>query len=214
MPGCRSKKCESRSRVGLSPGLSGNCARGQYVLSPVGANLMRCDARHAGFDLICMIIASGIESCPMLCRVSLGFLIIVAWLALACGAGTSGAHIVQSITLSPSSADAQNYPSGKVAFAATGHYDNAPMTVTPMQANWGAESEFMWSGSFTYGSANGAVSVDPNGAAQCAPSASGTYAVVAWVVQYPNVQGTCGSGNSIGEPGCNVVQGMAQLTCP
>jgi hypothetical protein len=146
--------------------------------------------------------------------VSVGFLIVAAWHALACGAGPKGPHIIQSLTLSPASADAQNYPAGKVAFLATGHYDTAPMTVTPMQANWGAESEFVWNGSLTYGSANGAVSVDTNGVAQCASSASGTYAVVAWVIQDPTLHGTCGSGNSIGEPGCNVVQGMAQLTCP
>jgi hypothetical protein len=143
-----------------------------------------------------------------------GLLVVAAWLALACGASPTGPHLIQSLTLSPASADAQNYAEGKVGFVATGHFDTAPFTVTPLPANWGAESEFVSNGSLTYGSANGAVSVDTNGVAQCALGALGTYAVVAWVIQDPNLRGTCGSSNSIGEPGCNVVQGIAQLTCP
>ena len=135
-------------------------------------------------------------------------------LTSACGASRSGQHLIQSITLSPASADAQNYPGGKVAFVATGYYSTAPTTVTPLTANWGAESEQIWNGVVTYGSVTGEVSVDANGVAQCASGVSGTYAVVAWAIQDPNLQGGCASGNSIGEPGCNAVQGIAQLTCP
>ena len=146
--------------------------------------------------------------------VSLCLLLLAASLALACGSGPSGPHLIQSLTLSPTSVDAQNFPAGKVAFVPTGHYDTAPLTVTPIQASWGAESEIVSNGSITYGDANGAVTVDANGTAECATGASGTYAVVAWAIQDPNLKGTCGAGNSIGEPGCNVVQGIAQLTCP
>ena len=146
--------------------------------------------------------------------VATGFLVVVAWLAFACGANSRDPHLIQSLTLSPPSADAQDYPAGKVVFVATGQYDTAPFMVTPLPASWGAESQFIWNGSLTYGSADGAVSVDANGVAQCAAGASGTYAVVAWVTEDPSLHGTCGSGNSIGEPGCNIVQGMAQLTCP
>ena len=146
--------------------------------------------------------------------VAVGVFLTAAWLLFACGATPAGPHLIQSLTLSPSSADAQNYPAGQVAFVATGHYDTSPKTVRPLPASWGAESVLMWQGSPTYGSANGDVLVDSNGVAQCAPTASGTYAVVAWAVQDPNLHGTCASGNSMGEPGCNVVQGMAQLTCP
>jgi hypothetical protein len=146
--------------------------------------------------------------------VSACLLLLAAWLALACGSSPSGPHLIQSLTLSPTSVDAQNFPSGKVAFVPTGHYNTAPLTVTPIQASWGAESEILWNGTINYGDANGAVTVDANGTAQCANGASGTYAVVAWAIQDPNLKGTCGSGNSIGEPGCNVVQGIAQLTCP
>jgi len=139
---------------------------------------------------------------------------VAGCITLACGSSPSGPRLIQSLTLSPASADAQNYPNGKVAFVATGHYNSAPLTVTPLPANWGAESEQLWNGVLTYGSADGAVVVDANGVAQCGAGASGTYAVVAWVIQDPGLQGGCGSQNSIGEPGCDVVQGIAQLTCP
>jgi hypothetical protein len=52
------------------------------------------------------------------------------------------------------------------------------------------------------------------GVAQCAAGVSGTYAVVAWVIQDPGLQGGCASDNSMVEPGGNTVQGIAQLTCP
>jgi len=134
--------------------------------------------------------------------------------SLACGTSRSDAHLIQSLTVSPTSADAQNYPGGKIPFAATGHYNTAPMTVSPLKANWNPYAEQIWNGSVTYVPANGAISVDSSGVAQCAATASGTYAVLAWTIQDPNLSGGCGSMNSFGEPGCNVVQGMAQLTCP
>ena len=147
--------------------------------------------------------------------VSACLLLLAASLALACGS-PSGPHLIQSLTLSPASADAQNYPAGKVAFVPTGHYDTAPLTITPIQASWGAESEIMSNGSITYGDANGAVSVDVNGIAQCATGGC-----------IGNIR-SCSVGNTGSEPegyvsvrqqyrlepGCNVVQGIAQLTCP
>jgi len=141
----------------------------------------------------------------MLRRITPGFLVLVVWLALACGANPSGAnpsgtHIIQSLSLSPSFADAQNYPAGDVPFVATGHYDSAPVTVNPIQASWAAQSVTIWNGTPVYGPTNGAVSVDANGLAQCAPGASGTYAIIAWAIQDPNVKGGCGSSSSFGEP--------------
>jgi len=48
--------------------------------------------------------------------VCITFLSFAAWIALACGSS----HELQSITVSPASADAQNYPDGEVPFVATG----------------------------------------------------------------------------------------------
>src|ERR1035438_8321612 len=65
----------------------------------------------------------------------ISLLALVASIGLACG---SGSYKIQSITVSPATADAQNYPNGQVPFVATGYYNLAPATVTPLQANWGA----------------------------------------------------------------------------
>ena len=71
---------------------------------------------------------------PSFCR-WISLLALVASIELACG---SGSYKIQSITVSPATADAQNYPNGQVPFVATGYYNSAPGTVTPLQANWGA----------------------------------------------------------------------------
>jgi len=65
----------------------------------------------------------------------ISFLALFASVGLACG---SGSYKIQSITVNPATADAQSYPNGQVPFVATGYYNSAPATVTPLQANWGA----------------------------------------------------------------------------
>jgi hypothetical protein len=130
-------------------------------------------------------------------------LVFAAWITLACGGG--GARQIQSVSVSPASADAQNYPNGQVPFVATGYYNSAPATVTPLQANWGAALGTIPAG--------GAVTVDSNGMAQCTTGASGTYTIGAWI-NLP-VQGIppCPS-FAFGAASCNYVLGTAKLTCP
>jgi hypothetical protein len=132
----------------------------------------------------------------------ISLLALVASIGLACG---SGSYKIQSITVSPAAADAQNYPNGQVPFVATGYYNSTPATVTPLQANWGAAL-----GSLP---ADGVVAVDSNGMAQCTPGASGTYTIGAWI-NLP-VKGTppCPS-FAFGAASCNYVLGTAKLTCP
>ena len=84
-----------------------------------------------------------------LCILSLVF---SACITFACG-GSS--RQIQVITVGPASADAQDFPNGQVPFVATGSYNSAPMTVTPLQANWAAQSEQMVNGIETFGPANG-----------------------------------------------------------
>lgn len=143
---------------------------------------------------------------------SIASLIFAAWVTLSCGSNSS--RPLQSITLTPTSADAQNYPNGQVPFVAAGHYNSSPTTVTPLQANWAALSELTASGMLTYGPVTNEVSVDSIGTAHCAAGASGTYAVVAWDLQDSKVKYMCSSITDFGEPGCNAVQAIAQLTCP
>jgi hypothetical protein len=142
---------------------------------------------------------------------SVMFLGLAAYIVLSCG---SSPHLIQSLAVNPASADGQKYPGGKVPFIATGNYSTAPMTVTPQQANWAALSELVFNGMLTFGPVSGDVSIDQTGVAQCTATASGTYAVVAWDIQDPSLKVSCASETDFGEPGCNAVQGTAQLTCP
>ena len=135
-----------------------------------------------------------------------------AAILLACGA--SEPRTLQSITVNPTSANAQRYPGGKVTFVATGYYNSTPKTVTPTQANWVALSEKEANGILNLGSIANSVSIDQAGIAQCAAGASGTYAIVAWDLQDPTLKVSCSSETDFGEPGCNAAQGTAQLTCP
>lgn len=65
-------------------------------------------------------------------RLMLSFLALVltASFALSCGASSHGPGQLQSITLSPATADAQDYPNG-VPFTATGYYIHPSYAVTP-----------------------------------------------------------------------------------
>jgi hypothetical protein len=74
------------------------------------------------------------------------------------------------------------------------------MSVTPLQAYWGAQ-------------VNGEVSVDANGGAQCAAGASGTYSIGAWVDLPVTKPIPCPIGR-YGEPVCYTALGTAQSTCP
>jgi len=118
-------------------------------------------------------------------------LVLAASFALSCG---SGPGQLQSITLSPTTAHAQQQ------FTATGFYVHPSHTVTPQPATWGACYQ---------GAPTTEVSVTKGGMAQCASGATGTYDVFAFVTvnqvcTVPQTQ--CGGG-------CTIV-GTAQLTCP
>jgi hypothetical protein len=129
-------------------------------------------------------------------------LILAAAITLSCGT-SSTTRSIQSVTISPASADAQNYPDGQVPFTATGYYTTIPSPVTPQTATWGACYQ---------NAATTAVAVSGSGVAQCVAGASGTYTIWAFVIQQglracPTFVTACGGG------GCQVT-GTAQLTCP
>jgi len=128
---------------------------------------------------------------------------VAALLTLSCGssANSDPNHVLQSITLNPATADAQDYPNGQVQFTATGYYNSAPNPVTPLTAAWGT----------CYQSApTSEVTVSSAGVAQCASGAAGTYTVFADDVSGSGANCTaitaCGGG-------CQI-SGSAQLTCP
>ena len=94
-------------------------------------------------------------------------LLLAASCVLSCGAG-QGQSQLQSIALSPATADAQDYPNGQVPFTATGYYNNPSHTVTPQSATWGACQQ---------NATTTDVSVTAKGVAQCASGAVGTYTI-------------------------------------
>ncbi|MGC2364360.1 MAG: hypothetical protein WA555_05030 [Candidatus Sulfotelmatobacter sp.] len=128
-------------------------------------------------------------------------LVLPASSALSCGASPQGQDPLQSITLTPASADAQAYPNGQVQFIATGHYIDPSRTVTPLSARWGT----------CYQQASTSeVSVTAAGVAQCKPGAVGTYTI--WADDPPSSDVECLAITACGG-GC-FVAGSAQITCP
>lgn len=129
-------------------------------------------------------------------------LVLAAAITLACGSSPSE-HTLQSVTLTPASADASSYPGGGVPFTATGNYSTAPSPVTPIAVTWGACDQA--------GNSTSEVSVSASGLAQCASGAIGTYTV--WAFGSNPSRGTCGAMNACGG-GCGRITGTAHLTCP
>jgi hypothetical protein len=111
------------------------------------------------------------------------------------GCGNSSPRILQSVVANPASADAQNFPNGKVQFTPTGVFSKAPTRVTPLPPcsapNSGATCITAWSTS-----PGTIATVDQNGVAQCLPGQSGGVTIEVAVV------------------GDRPVMNVAKLTCP
>jgi hypothetical protein len=136
---------------------------------------------------------------------SVFFLAVLAIaITLACGSSPR-VRVLQSVSLSPSTADAQGSP---VQFTATGYFNDQPSPAILLAANWGACYQ---------NQRTTAVSVNTEGLAQCAAGAVGTYTVWAWA---ESAAGSCGGNNGeipanpCGGAGACQVTGTAQLTCP
>lgn len=143
------------------------------------------------------------EVCMRKYALSVFFLAMLAIaVALACG---SSPRALQSVILSPPTADAQGKP---VQFTATGSFNDQPSPASLSAANWGACYQ---------NQRTTAVSVSADGLAHCAVGAVGTYTVWAWA---ESAADSCGGNNGEvpanpcgGSGGCQVT-GTAQLTCP
>jgi hypothetical protein len=133
-------------------------------------------------------------------------LAVAASITFACGAGSKPTRIIQSLSVSPGSADAKDYPNGEVAFVATGIYNAAPVKVTPLQSTWAVVNQD--------GDQTSDVLINANGVAHCAAGASGVYNVGGWVAITPPPAGTCNVSSAYGNPCGDSVLGIAQLTCP
>jgi hypothetical protein len=133
------------------------------------------------------------------------FLLLIAAAVLTLACGSSSSHIPQTVTVSPATADAQNFANGQVQFTATAYYNSMPSPVNLAPATWSAcvtsSSQPM----------NG-VTISASGAAQCS-GGIGTYMIDAFVPD-PTFRGVCAGGSTPCGGSCGGVVGSAQLTCP
>jgi hypothetical protein len=123
-------------------------------------------------------------------------------LVAGCGGSTmNNGRMLQSITVTPASADAQTFPGGKVQFTATGTFSMAPMTAAPA---------VMWSIGSPFGMPSPTMpqaSIDSTGLAQC-NAFVGTTLVEATAPTEPEIP-------LIGmTPSTPAVSGSATLICP
>jgi len=123
------------------------------------------------------------------------FLASIAITLLSCG----NSNKLQSISISPASADAKDYPNGQVQFTAVGTYANGSQ-VKPLTVLWSPGAPWL--------ALPAAVQLDSNGVASCGNVPAGTYPVWAGAPIDPH---TPVSGMNQSTP---LVNGTAHLTCP
>ena len=116
--------------------------------------------------------------------------------ATACGSSPAPIRILNSIAVTPTAADAQNFPSGQVQFVATGSFTTPPSpALVPFVAPY--------SGSWLSSGPNIAT-INPSGLAQCLPGTAGTVTITA----------IASSNSAPGGAMSTAVSGTAALTCP
>jgi hypothetical protein len=106
-------------------------------------------------------------------------------------------RVLQSMVVSPATADARNSPSGQVQFSAMGTFSKAP---SPAPVPFVAP----YSGSWATSDLNVAT-IDQHGLAMCVAGASGTVTITAIASSNAGV----GTQNT-----STAVSGTAKLTCP
>ena len=123
---------------------------------------------------------------------STALLVVLAGIEfVASGCGNSSPRLLQSISVTPATADAQKFPKGQVPFTALGTYSAPPSPSPITQPGWSLSDPNI-------------ATISESGLAQCIPGASGVVTVKA------TTSGPC-SGT-----GCTAVLllGTAELSCP
>jgi hypothetical protein len=135
--------------------------------------------------------------------VSASFLVLLFGLAIAgCGGSmTNNSRLMQTLTVSPASADAKAFPGGQVQFTATATFNMAPMTVTSPPVLWSI------GGPFASTPVSNTATVTANGLAQC-NSFVGAVLVEATAPAEPEIPLLQMNATTV------VVSGTAQLICP
>src|SRR5712692_1551246 len=90
-------------------------------------------------------------------------LLLTAVVTIRCGGGTNPNRMLESISISPAIAHAQN---GQAQFVATGTFSASPVMVTPLAVNWSGPPLPLNPVACTDGSCPG---IDSQGLATCGP---------------------------------------------
>jgi len=123
----------------------------------------------------------------------------------------SGGRQLKSVTLSPASADAKDFPNGQVPFTATGNYSKppSPVQLTSHDIVWcaaaGGPQATPGTTGMCAGNINMGVTADQNGVAQCVGTFVGTGTILAGTA-LPSMNPDGGEQLK--------VFGAAQLSCP
>jgi hypothetical protein len=132
-------------------------------------------------------------------------LLLLTLLVITLGCGSS--RSLQSVTVMPAVADAQNFPNGQVSFTATGMFNKPP---SPQKLTG---QDVTWCVGLTAGSCAGNIAVgaavDQNGVASCLANFPNNLAKT-WIVM-------AGKSKSSMNPDTGsqmTIFGSAQLTCP
>ena len=126
-------------------------------------------------------------------------LAFVATATVGCGSMNSASNrVLQSMTLNPAIADAQNFPQGQVQFTPTGTFSRAPSPAavpvpfaSPYSGSWASSDPTI-------------ATINQNGVAQCVAGASGTV----------TIQAMASSNSAMGPAMSTGVTGTAKLRCP
>ena len=123
-------------------------------------------------------------------------LVSIIMLALLCaGCGNNNLRELQSITITPATADASTFATRQVQFIATGHYSKPPTTISPVTVLWSVYKPPV-------------ATIDQNGVAQCSAGMTGYVTVLAYAPSEPSLPISKLSSSK------RPVLGMAQLVCP
>jgi hypothetical protein len=134
------------------------------------------------------------KSCVAMHKLFKAYTALLLLAIVACGMNSN--RTLMSMTISPSSADAQNFVNGQAKFTATGNFSQppSPAPVTFMEPYTGS-----WSSSNPQ-----IATIDQNGVAHCGQGATGTVTISAIV-----------SSNSANAPAMSMaVSAAATLNCP
>jgi hypothetical protein len=113
--------------------------------------------------------------------VSATLLLLTAVVTMSCGGGTNPNRMLESISISPAIAHAQNE---QAQFVTTGTFSASPVTVTPLAVNWSGPPLPLNPVPCT---PNGCPGIDSQGLATCGQTWSGTITVTASAPRDPKL---------------------------